>query len=82
VKVVRENFTANLLAFAGKVARTEKDAYKASVEGAHQAGAPIVARDNQALKAAIEAKAEAEAEKVEVEVSTDGVKPEAEAVPA
>ena len=82
VKVVRENFTANLLSFAGKVARTEKDAYKASVTASQTAGAPIVARDNQALQAAIEAKAKVEAEKVEVVVSTDGVKPEAETVPA
>jgi len=44
VKVVRENFTANLLTFAGQVARKEKDAYKAQVEAAQAAGAPIVAR--------------------------------------
>jgi len=79
VKVVRENFTANLLSFAGKVARTEKDAYKASVTAAQTAGAPIVARDNEALKAAYDAlavKAEGEPQ-----VSTNGAKGGAEPQP-
>jgi hypothetical protein len=74
VKVVRENFTANLLSFAGKVARTEKDAYKVSVTAAQTAGAPIVARDNEALKAAYDAQAEAQP-------SVNGAKPDAEPQP-
>ena len=80
VKVVRENFTANLLTFAGQVARKEKDAYKAQVEAAQTAGAPIVARDQASLKAAYDALA-VKAE-VEPEVSTNGAKPDAEPQPA
>ena len=79
VKVVRDNFTANLLTFAGNVARKEKDAYKAEVEAAYKAGAPIVARDQASLKAAYDAlavKAEAEPQ-----VSTNGAKPDAEPQP-
>jgi len=79
VKVVRENFTANLLSFAGQVARKEKDAYKAQVEAAQAAGAPIVARDNEALKA-VEAQAKAVAEAEAVVSATNGVK--GEPVPA
>ena len=79
VKVVRENFTANLLSFAGAVARKEKDAYKAQVEAAQQAGAPIVARDNEALKAAYDALAENAEGKPEV--SPNGAKPDAEPQP-
>jgi len=79
VKVVRENFTANLLSFAGAVARKEKDAYKAQVEAAQAAGVPIVARDNEALKAAYDALAEKAED--EPEVSPNGAKPDAEPQP-
>ncbi|MDP2948982.1 MAG: hypothetical protein Q8P22_05545, partial [Chloroflexota bacterium] len=74
-----ENFTANLHTFARQDARKEKDSYKAEVEAAYKAGAPIVARDQASLKAAYDAlavKAEAEPE-----VSTNGAKPDAEAQP-
>ena len=79
VKVVRENFTANLLSFAGQVARKEKDAYKAEVEAAYKAGAPIVARDQASLKAAYDALAEKAEGKPEV--SPNGAKPDAEPQP-
>ncbi|HLE79977.1 MAG TPA: hypothetical protein VJA25_01635 [Dehalococcoidia bacterium] len=79
VKVVRENFTANLLSFAGAVARKEKDAYKAQVEAAQAAGAPIVARDQASLQAAYDALAEKAEGKPEV--SPNGAKPDAEPQP-
>jgi len=63
----------------GLVIKKEKDGYKAQVEAAQAAGAPIVARDNEALKAAYDALAEkAEGEP---EVSTNGAKPDAEPQP-
>ncbi len=73
VKVVRENFTANLLSFAGVVARKEKDVFKAQVEAAQAAGAPIVARDQASLKAAYDALVEKAAE-AEPAVSPNGAK--------
>ena len=80
VKVVRENFVANLQSFTGLVIKKDKDAYKAQVEAAQTAGAPIVARDQASLKAAYDALA-VKAE-VEPEVSTNGAKPDAEPQPA
>ena len=79
VKVVRENFTANLLSFAGKVARTEKDAYKASVTASQTAGAPIVEHDQAKLALAIEERAKAV--KAEAQPSVNGAKPDAEPQP-
>ena len=81
VKVVRENFTANLLTFAGQVARKEKDAYMAQVKAAQAAGAPIVAKDQAALDAAYAAQAEAEAV-MATEASTNDAEPERELVGA
>jgi colicin import membrane protein len=63
--LVRDNFTANLLNYAGAVIRDNADSYKAQVELARKAGEPIYQHDkNQldlALKAKVEAKAQAEA---------------------
>jgi len=44
VRMVRENFVANLQSFTGKVMSQEKDAYKAEVEAAQAAASPIVAK--------------------------------------
>ena len=72
VKVVRENFIANLQSFTGLVIKKEKDAYMAQVKAAQTAGAPIVAKDQAALDAAYAAQAEkAEAEPA---ASTNGAK--------
>ncbi|MDP2948301.1 MAG: hypothetical protein Q8P22_02030 [Chloroflexota bacterium] len=79
VKVVRENFIANLQSFTGLVVKKDKDGYMAQVKAASKAGAPIVAKDEASLKAAYDAlavKAEAEPE-----VSTNGAKPDAEPQP-
>jgi len=77
VKVVRENFIANLQSFTGQVVKKEKDAYKAELEAAYKAGAPIVAKDQAELDAALTA---IEAEKVAMtpELSTNGATPPAE----
>ena len=65
IRLVRDNFTANLLNYAGAVIRDNADSYKAQVELARKAGEPIYQHDkNQldlALKAKVEAKAQAEA---------------------
>lgn len=52
VKVARENFIANLQAFANDVYTNNADAYKATVKACIEAGKPILARDNQKLKEA------------------------------
>ena len=79
VKVVRENFVANLQSFTGLVIKKDKDGYMAQVKAAQAAGAPIVAKDQASLKAAYDALAvQAEAETA---VSTNGAKPDAEPQP-
>ena len=55
VRVMRENLIANLLSFTGKVATTEKEAYKAEVEAAQRAAAPILAKDEKDLVEAVAA---------------------------
>jgi len=60
VRLVRDNFTANLLAYANGVATESPDGYKAEVEKAREAGQPILDKDSQNLaKAMAEAIAEA-----------------------
>ncbi len=61
VKLVRDNFTANLLNYAGAVIRDNGDAYKATIELARKAGEPIYQHDKNQLSNALKAKAEAEA---------------------
>ena len=79
VKVVRENFVANLQSFTGLVIKKDKDGYMAQVKAAQAAGAPIVAKDQASLKAAYDALAvQAEAETA---VSPNGAKPDAEPQP-
>ena len=79
VKVVRENFIANLQSFTGQVVKKEKDAYVAQLKASQAAGAPIVARDQASLD---EALAAIEAEKAEAvmatEASTNGAEPQTE----
>jgi hypothetical protein len=65
VKLIRENFTAGLVAYAGSVIADKPEDYKAQVELAREAGEPIIAKDRANLDKAIanamvEAVAEAE----------------------
>ena len=61
VRLVRDNFTANLLNYAGSVIRDNGDGYKAQVALAKKAGEPIIQHDRLQLHLAVEAKAKAEA---------------------
>ncbi|MDP3062875.1 MAG: hypothetical protein Q8O40_06670, partial [Chloroflexota bacterium] len=76
VKVVRENFIANLQSFTGQVVKKEKDAYMAQLKASQAAGAPIVEKDQASLEealAAIEAAAQAA---TTPEPSTNGATPQ------
>jgi hypothetical protein len=79
VKLVRDNFTANLLNYAGSVIRDNGEAYKAQIELAHKAGEPIYQHDRIELDLALKAKAEAEA-LAKAEAETEAVKPKARKV--
>ena len=60
VRMVRENFTAGLLAYANGVITDNPEGYKAQVEMAREAGEPILNRDSVNLsKAMAEAMAQA-----------------------
>ena len=61
VRLVRENFTANLLNYAGSVMRDNADGYKAQIEMAKKAGDPIYQHDKNQLSNALKARADAEA---------------------
>ena len=61
VKLVRDNFTANLLNYAGSVMRDNAEGYKAQIETAKKAGEPIYQHDKNQLSNALKARAEAEA---------------------
>jgi hypothetical protein len=60
IRLVRENFTASLQAYANGVIAENPEGYKAEVEKARQAGEPILARDRQNLEQAIAKMREAE----------------------
>jgi len=73
VRLVRDNFTANLVNYAGSVIKENGEGYKAQVELGHKAGETIFQYDRsqlekavkaQAVRAEAVAKAEAEAEAV------------------
>ena len=78
VKVVRDNFTANLQSFTGQVVKKDKEGYMAQVKAAQAAGAPIVAKDQAALDEAYAALAEKAAATTAPEPSTDGAEPQPE----
>ena len=61
VRMVKDNFTANLLAYAGSVIESNGDGYKAQVELASKAGEPISQHDKGQLDSALQARAQAEA---------------------
>lgn len=62
VRIVRENFTYGLLAYAERVIKAHPDEYKAQVLVAQKAGAPLIQKDTDTLNAYIE-KVKAEAER-------------------
>ena len=64
VKMVRDNFTANLINYAGSVMRDNAQGYKAQLETAKKAGEPVYQHDKNQLSNALKARAEAEAEAV------------------
>ena len=53
IKVVRENFTASLVNYAGTVAKQNPDGYKSEVEACQKAGQPITAQANIDIEMAI-----------------------------
>jgi hypothetical protein len=62
VRLVRDNFTANLLSYAGEVMRDNAEAYKTQVGLAQKAGMPIYQHDLAELDKAVKAQAEAQAQ--------------------
>ncbi len=50
VRMVRDNFTAGLMAYANGVITENPEAYKAEIAKSYEAGKPITARDNQMLQ--------------------------------
>ena len=68
VRMVRDNFTAGLLAYANGVITDSAEGYKAQVEMARQAGDPIISKDRENLQTAMlkamEAATEAEPRQV------------------
>ena len=65
VKIVRDNFVANLQSFTGQVMKKEKEGFAAQVKAAQEAGAPIVAKQNEDLELAM----------LERAASTNGTEP-------
>jgi hypothetical protein len=70
VKLARENFAAQLVAYANGVALENPEGYKAEVQANAEAGKPILAKDREALDNALATAMEqaiAEAEKAKAE---------------
>ena len=65
VRMIRDNFTAGLMAYASEVATENPNGFKAEIAKAHEAGVPIITRDNAMLK---DAYARMMAEQVEAEL--------------
>ncbi|MFH1560706.1 MAG: hypothetical protein ABID84_04790 [Chloroflexota bacterium] len=86
IQMVRENFTATLINYTGKVAADQKDAYRAQVEAAQKAAEPILQVQELTIAEALRQQAEAEAKAIleaaeaiagatEVEVATPEPEP-------
>ncbi len=65
VRMVRDNFTAGLMAYSEEVATENPDGFRAEIAKSNEAGIPIVTRDNDNLK---DAYARMMAEQVEAEL--------------
>jgi len=67
IRLVRENFTAGLVAYTSAVSAENAEGYKAEIARASQAGEPIITKDRASLERALRLQAEkavAEAEAV------------------
>ena len=53
IRMVRENFVAGLVNYAGQVMKAKPDEYKAEAEACHQAGAPIIEKANTDIAQAV-----------------------------
>jgi hypothetical protein len=62
VKMVRDNFTANLINYAGEVMTEHSDDYQTQLKLSAKSGEAIAKHDAHELSKALEAKAKAEAE--------------------
>ncbi len=60
IKMVRDNFTANLIGYAGMVSQHNPEAVKAQLELNRKAGEPIANYDRSQLSVALKARAEQE----------------------
>ena len=58
IRLVRENFVAGLVNYAGQVMKNKPDEYKVESEACHRAGAPIIEKANADITAAILARVE------------------------
>ncbi|GAJ20770.1 unnamed protein product [marine sediment metagenome] len=53
VRLIKDNFTANLLDYASEVMDDMPDQFQAQLDKAQKAGAPIIQRDNRSLDKAV-----------------------------
>jgi hypothetical protein len=65
--MVRDNFQANLLQYAGEVMSNHSEDYAKQLELAEKLGKPIAEHDKAELSKAIQMRAEMEAERAEAE---------------
>lgn len=79
VRMVKDNFTSGLLAYAGQVYKDNPEGYKLQIEQSRVAGEPILSRDRANLSKAIEQAREQAIAEVMAEAER-GDKGQAEAV--
>ena len=80
IRLVRDNFTANLLNYAGGVSNEHPEAYGAQIEMARKAGEPVLAHDKAELTKAVIARMEAEAREAKAKAEPVKAEPEPVAV--
>lgn len=73
IRLVRENFTANLRNYAHTVATDRKQEYQQQVELARQAGEPIIAHDKDEMDKAIKLQLEQAIKEAEAQAETEPV---------
>jgi hypothetical protein len=71
IKMVKENFIANLISFANDVRMANPDAYNELVRQAQEAGLPIRERDRKNLDEAIARQREAELMAIVKDIETE-----------
>ncbi|MBI4330344.1 MAG: hypothetical protein HY673_03575 [Chloroflexi bacterium] len=77
IKIVRENFTASLLNYAGEVQKAKPDQYKGEVQACYEAGQPIAQKMVQDVEQAV-LMAQAQAEAAEAVKAPTAATPEPE----